>query len=125
MAGRGVRVTALLLLALPVVGLTAFGTYAVRALLGGTQANVAAVLATRTLLLIALAVAAVGCRRLHGPRELSWCAAMALGLCGLKLLAQDLPNGNAVTLVVGFLALGLAVTLLPKLLKRPPPATPA
>ena len=119
------RVMALLLLALPLLGVTALGTYAVRALLGGTDANVAAVLATRTLLLIALAVAAVGCRRLKGPRELSWCAAMALGLCGLKLLAQDLPNGNAVTLVVGFLALGLAVTLLPKLLKRPPPASPA
>lgn len=116
------RIVALLLLALPLVGLVAFGTYAVRAALGGESANAAVVMTTRSLLFIALAVAAVACRRARGPRELSWCAATALGLCGLKLLAQDLPAGNAVTLVVGFLALGLAVTLLPRLLKAKPPA---
>jgi hypothetical protein len=123
------RATALAMLSLCGLSVAALVAFGVRQALGGTEANVAGVLVTRSLVLIALAGGAVFARRVGGPKELSWGAAGLLALCGLKLLVQDLPNGNAATLVVGFLALGLSVSLMPRALRgrveSPAPSTPA
>ena len=47
--------------------------------------------------------------------ELGWLAYAAIGLGGLKLLAEDLRFGNAMTLMVSLLFYGLVLILLPRL----------
>ena len=52
--------------------------------------------------------------------ELGWLAYMAVGLGALKLFAEDLPLGNAASLVVSLLSYGLVLIFLPRLQRREP-----
>ncbi|MDP1825560.1 MAG: hypothetical protein Q8L48_20035 [Archangium sp.] len=111
------RFLAMTLLALVVLGGVALGAHGARALLGGEGAAAGLVILLRTLSLCGAAVGLAFARRLGGPIEFSWAAWGALVLGGGKVLVQDLPNGQAGSLVVAFLALGLAITAVPRLLR--------
>lgn len=113
--------------AVALVGLVALGSLALCAhgarMLFGDATSL--IILLRTLLLCGLAVALAASRRFGAPIELSWAAWGLVVLSGLKVLAQDLPHGNAGTLVIAFLALGLALIAVPRLLKpMTPPAHP-
>ncbi|HQT94176.1 MAG: hypothetical protein B7Z68_05845 [Acidobacteria bacterium 21-70-11] len=82
--------------------------------------------AMATLRSIVLAVTALGLAaagRRAGREELVWLVYPVLALGGLKLLAQDVPQGRPDTLVLSFAAYGAALILAPRLLRRPPPPT--
>lgn len=111
------RVVALVLLALGVLGVAALCGHGARALLGGASASASMLILVRTLLLSAAAVGLALGRKLGAPLELNWAAWGLLVIGGLKVLVQDLPNGNAGTLVIAFLGLGLAIIAVPRLLK--------
>ena len=97
-------------------GLTAAAvTVAAQPLLGGAPARV---ILLRTLLLNAAAIVLALGHRAGGPIELAWGAAGLLGLCVLKLLVQDLPQGNAGSLVIAFLTMCVAILVVPRLLAR-------
>ncbi len=116
-AARGL---ALGLLALTGLGLIALVSLGARSMLGGATASASLVILLRTLLLCSVAVGLAFARKLGATMELSWAAWGLLVVAGLKVLAQDLPNGHAGMLVIAFLALGLAITAVPRLLR---PAT--
>jgi hypothetical protein len=80
-----------------------------------------ATLRTAVLALTAVVLAAAG--RWARREELVWLVYPILALGGLKLLAQDVPQGRAATLVISFAAYGAALILAPRLLRRPSPAT--
>jgi hypothetical protein len=79
-----------------------------------------ATLRTTVLAATALALAAAGRRAQR--EELVWLVYPVLALGGLKLLAQDVPQGRPATLVLSFAAYGAALILAPRLLRRSPPA---
>ncbi len=82
-----------------------------------------AVLATvRTVVLSGTAVLVAALGRRSGLAELAWLAYPLLVLGGIKLVAQDLPQGRPATLVIGFAAYGIALILTPRLLRRQGPA---
>ena len=111
------RIVALGLLALTGLGLIALTSLGARSLLGGAAASAALVILLRTLLMCGVAVGLAFARKLGATLELSWAAWGLLVVAGLKVLAQDLPNGHAGMLVIAFLALGLAITAVPRLLR--------
>lgn len=116
-AARGL---ALVLLALTGLGAIALVSHASRQGLGGASAPASVIILLRTLSLCGVAVGLAFARKLGAAMELSWAAWGLLVVAGLKVLAQDLPNGHAGMLVIAFLALGLAITAVPRLLR---PAT--
>ena len=78
-----------------------------------------AILATvRTVVIAGTAVLLAALGRRPGLAELTWLAYPLLVLGGIKLLAQDLPQGRPATLVIGFVAYGIALILTPRLLRR-------
>ena len=79
-----------------------------------------ATLRSTVLAVTALVLAAAG--RRAGREELVWLVYPVLALGGLKLLAQDVPQGRPATLVLSFAAYGAALILAPRLLRRPSPA---
>jgi hypothetical protein len=79
-----------------------------------------ATLRSTLLAVTALVLAAAG--RRAGREELVWLVYPVLALGGLKLLAQDVPQGRPATLVLSFAAYGAALILAPRLLRRPSPA---
>lgn len=111
------RFIALGLLVLTLLGSVALVSHGLRAALGGASASAAVIILVRTVLLCGVAVGLAVGRRLGGTIELNWAAWGLLVVSGLKVLLQDLPNGNAGTLVIAFLALGLAIIAVPRLLK--------
>ena len=111
------RFLAMALLALFVLGGLALCVHGARALLGGASASAAVVILLRTLLLCGAAVGLAFGRKLGARVEFNWAAWGVLVLGGVKVLAQDLPNGHAGSLVIAFLVLGLAITAVPRLLR--------
>lgn len=102
---------------LGVVAALAFGALALAPSLG---ANPAAWVLVRTLSLVGLSLVFAAAQRRVGTHDLGWASFAALGLALVKLLAQDLPQGKPMFLVVAFMAFGGAIIALPRLLKRPP-----
>ncbi len=78
-----------------------------------------ATLRSTVLAVTALGLAAAG--RRAGREELVWLVYPVLALGGLKLLAQDVPQGRPATLVLSFAAYGAALILAPRLLRRSSP----
>ena len=111
------RLLAFIPLALAVLGGVALISHGARASLGGAVAPASIIILVRTLLLCGAAVALALARKRGASLELGWAAWALLGLSGLKVLLQDLPGGHAGALVIGFLALGLASSAVPRLLK--------
>jgi hypothetical protein len=87
---------------------------------GAPEAGALATLRSAVLAVTALGLAAAG--RRAGRVELAWLVYPVLALGGLKLLAQDLPQGRPATLVLSFAVYGAALILAPRLLRRPAPA---
>jgi len=77
--------------------------------------DVGALATLRTAVLSAAALLLAGLGRASGARELVWLCYAALVMGGMKLVAQDLPNGRAGTLVLGFALYGLALIVAPRL----------
>jgi hypothetical protein len=107
----------------------AVGTLGVLALLrvvaGPNGYRDVAVLATvRTIVLSAAAVVLALLGRRARFQQLAWLVYPVLILCGVKLLVQDLPQGRAATLVLAFVAYGVALILAPRLLRRDRPVAP-
>ena len=111
------RFIALVLGTLTLLGGVALVSHGLRAALGGASASASVIILVRTLLLCSAAVGLALGRRLGGTIELNWAAWGLLLVSGLKVLLQDLPNGHAGMLIVAFLALGLAIIAVPRLLK--------
>ncbi|MGE5236771.1 MAG: hypothetical protein ACM3O7_10515 [Acidobacteriota bacterium] len=111
LAALGIGAALVLVLARPFVATTGFADPAVMA----TVRTV--VLAGTALLLAAL-----------GPRaglvELTWLVYPVIVAGGIKLLAQDLPQGRPATLVLAFVAYGVALMLSPRLLRHDHPDPP-
>ncbi len=87
---------------------------------GAPEPGALATLRSAVLALTALGLAAAG--RRAGRVELAWLVYPVLAVGGLKLLAQDLPQGRPATLVLSFVVYGAALILAPRLLRRPAPA---
>ena len=81
----------------------------------------AAMATLRSIVLAATALGLAATGRRLGRAELAWLVYPVLALGGLKLLAQDVPQGRPATLVLSFAAYGAALILAPRLLRRPPP----
>lgn len=79
----------------------------------------AATLATvRTFVLCAVCLVAAVAARWESLTELTWFVYPLLILCGVKILLEDLPHGQAATLFLAFAACGAALLLAPHLLKQ-------
>jgi len=118
------RLPASAILFLCAITLAALVVHVGRAVIGIDGADHAFVATGRTVSLVAVAtLLALGHRRIHWV-ELAWVAYLLLGLAGIKLLVEDLPNGRALTLLVAFAAYGIALIAIQKLVRPVPvPAT--
>ena len=112
--GRAPRAILALLSALGIGGLAASG--GARAL--GDLATPGFIAAIRTFVLAASAVGLAAARRRAGLAELGWLAAAALVAGGLKLALEDLRAGTAISLFPAFACYGLALILVPRILRR-------
>ena len=83
----------------------------------GPASDAAAIAALRTLVLTGAAVALSALRR-RGVIEAGWLAFCLLGVTGIKLLAEDLPNGRPATLFVALAAYGLAFLAASRMIER-------
>jgi hypothetical protein len=83
----------------------------------GADAGRLAVLRTAVLVAAAVLLAAVA-GRVPAARELGRIATVVLGLGGLKLLAEDLRMGRAATLVFSLVLYGIALIVVPTLMRR-------
>ncbi len=81
----------------------------------------AAMATLRSIVLAATALGLAATGRRLGRAELVWLVYPVLALGGLKLLAQDVPQGRPASLVLSFAAYGAALILAPRLLRRPSP----
>ncbi len=81
----------------------------------------AAMATLRSTVLAATALGLAAAGRRFGREELVRLVYPVLALGGLKLLAQDVPQGRPATLVLSFAAYGAALILAPRLLRRPSP----
>lgn len=113
------------LLALSLSGIVGVAMTAGRIRVPSLLSDEALVALVRTVTIAFAAVALALARRLKGPVELGWVAWLAIGLGGLKLLAQDLRVGRPGTQFIAFLALGAALLLIPLLLKKASPGPAA
>jgi hypothetical protein len=85
---------------------------------GSAEPNVAALAALRTAVLsVAAATLALSSRHPRWP-EARWLAYPLLILVGIKLFAEDFPNGNAASLFVALAFVGTALLLAAKLVPR-------
>jgi hypothetical protein len=85
---------------------------------GTAEPNVAALAALRTAVLsVAAATLALSSRHPRWP-EARWLAYPLLILVGIKLFAEDFPNGNAASLFVALAFVGTALLLAAKLVPR-------
>ena len=73
----------------------------------------------RTAILAAVAVLLASCGRLPWLAGLVRLAYPVLAFSALKLVFEDLPNGRPSTLVATFVLYGAALTVVPRLLRRP------
>ena len=102
------------------LGLAAAVALLAIALAPSLGAHPAAFVLVRTLTLVGGTLAFALAQRRVRNHDLCWAAFVFLGLAFVKLLAQDLPQGHMLSLVVAFSAFGGAIIALPKLLRRPP-----
>jgi len=117
------RLALMAAIALLAVGL---GAGALVPLLAGTGEGSAAAAATvRTAALVGVALALAWAGRREAWAEARWLVYPLLGLTGLKVLFQELPQGRPATLVVTFALYGAALILIPRLRPRPKPAAAA
>lgn len=111
------RLPASAILLLCAIGFGALVVHVGRALIGIHVEDHAFLATGRTVALVAVAtLVALGYRRLHWV-ELGWIAYFLLGLGGIKLVVEDLPNGRALTLLVAFAAYGIALIAIQKLVR--------
>jgi hypothetical protein len=85
---------------------------------GGEDTNLANLAALRTAVLAASSVTLAFSSRYQRWPEARWLVYPVLILVGFKLLLEDLPNGEPVTLVMAFALVGGALILVAKLLSR-------
>jgi hypothetical protein len=85
----------------------------------------AALAAIRSGVLAAAALLLAAGKRRPRFLELSWLVGPLLGLGGLKIVFDDLPNGRPATLFLTFALYGLALVFAPRLLRSAPAATRA
>jgi hypothetical protein len=114
---RGRRTPGILAAVLTLMGLSSLFIILLTRVLTGLppEATPAIVAVTRTAVLSVFAVAlAAACRRSR-LRELAWLVYPLLGLGCLKILFEDLRQGNALTLFVAFGFFGAALILSPRL----------
>jgi len=88
----------------------------VAGLAGGTPAALLATVRTIVIAAVCLATAAAG--RWDSLTELTWLVYPLLGLCGIKILLEDLPHGQPATLFVAFAAYGTVLLLAPHVLRQ-------
>jgi hypothetical protein len=88
-----------------------------RAVLGVRGPDPAFVAMGRSLALVVMATSLALAQRSLGWPELAWIAYLILGLGGIKLLAEDLPKGRALTLLIAFAAYGIGLMVTQKLLR--------
>ena len=85
---------------------------------GGEDTNLAYLAALRTAVLAASSVTLALSSRYKRWPEARWLVYPVLILVGFKLLLEDLPNGEPVTLFIAFALVGSALILVAKLLSR-------
>ena len=85
---------------------------------GGADANLAVLAAIRTAVLSAASVTLALSSRFRRWPEARWLVYPVLFLVGVKLLFEDFPNGQPVTLFVSLALVGGALLLVAKLLSR-------
>lgn len=86
---------------------------------GSEGADAAIVAAIRTAILSAAAVTLALSSRFPRWPEARWLVYPVLILVGIKLFAEDFPNGQPATLFVSLAFIGSALILVAKLLRRP------
>ena len=117
------RLPRLALMAAIALFAAALGAGALVPLVAGTGVGSGATAATtRTAVLVAVALALAWAGRREAWDEARWLVYPLLGLTGLKVLFQELPQGRPATLVVTFALYGAALILVPRLRHRPKPA---
>lgn len=87
---------------------------------GAVAKDLGALAALRTGILASAVVLLAGLGRNRARVELIWTAWLLLGVAGLKILADDLPNGRALTLFLTLVLYGGALALAPRLVRKPP-----
>ena len=107
------------------LGLAAGAAFLAVAVAPSLGAHPAALVLVRTLALVGGVLGFALAQRQVGTHDLGWAAFVFLGLAFVKLVAQDLPRGHPLSLVVAFSAFGGAMIALPRLLRRPRPDSPA
>jgi hypothetical protein len=88
--------------------------------------NLARLATARTLVAVAVALVLALIRRRVACAELKWIAYLALFLGGVELVAQGLPNGQPLLLLVSFVFYGAGLILVPRLAPPgddPPPSS--
>ena len=136
LAGHGLALTGrdaspplgqrLLNLAVGALGAFALAGLAVGLLAFLAKADLGALAAIRTAVLVALALGCAAAGRWQPASELPWLAYPVLGLTALKLLAEDFPHGRPATLFLALTLLGCGLLAVAKV-SRPDGAgeTPA
>jgi hypothetical protein len=115
------------LIALVVAGCGTVAVTSLRPWIGGHPpgSDPGGMAALRTAILAAAAIVFAGVRRRMNLPELTGLAYAVLLLASIKLLFEDLPQGRASTLFLGFVCYGLALLATPWLLRAAPvPAEP-
>jgi len=85
---------------------------------GATEANLAVLAALRTAILCASSVTLAFSSRYKRWPEARWLVYPVLMLVGIKLFAEDFPNGEPVTLFVALAFVGSALLLVARLLRE-------
>jgi len=111
------RIPATAMLVLCAISFGALLVHAERTALGSRGDDPALIATARTVALAVIAtVLALSERRMQWA-ELSWVAYLILGLGGLKLVTEDLPQGRAFTLLVAFATYGIALIAVQRLVR--------
>ncbi len=111
------RLPAGAILLLCAIALAALLVHAERAMLGSRGTDHAFVATGRTVALVAVATLLALAHRRVQLAELVWVAYLLLGIEGIKLIGEDLPNGRALTLLVAFATYGVALLAIQKLVR--------
>ncbi|HET8725582.1 MAG TPA: hypothetical protein VFM53_15390 [Anaeromyxobacteraceae bacterium] len=88
----------------------------------GTSTGAGALATLRTVVLVALVVAAAWAGRNPARVEVGWLAYPVLALTGLKMLLEDLPRGRPATLILAFACYGAALIAIPRIRAHRAPA---
>lgn len=112
------RITALVVASLGLLGALARGAGALLAAAPGDAASAGRLAVVRSAILALAALALAAWRSGGGKPELARLAWLVLAVGGLKLLAEDLRVGSAVHLVMSLACYGVALIVVPALLRR-------